>query len=513
MIKNKLLSYYNTNKRIILKKALIVFLIFCISFIAIINSPTSIWRNASDYTDTWVFQTIAYTMEKGGMPYLDSFDHKGPLLFIINYLGMRLNFSKGVWIIELLFVFGTFLILYKIARLFCRKITALASVLAAGVLLITFFSGGNYTEEYAMLFIAATLYIFLDFFINQKVSKLRWAICGACFACVCMLRPNMIAIWMVFCSVTFFSLIKNKKWKPLKDFVLFFIIGFLVTTLPVIIWLAAKNALTSCFEQYILFNLQYSTDNTRATNENRWNTLFYFCQSSIMVLVLAISAWICLQRNQKDRTIGTIHAAYLVLSLLLICISGQSYGHYGLILVPAIVFPLAYLLGHIEKHTNHANYHLVSAIGIYVFASLVAPIWLTQIKNTGTIYKHRHESQVNQGIQQIIDYIQETTTQNDKISVYGNMDMFYILARRLPASRYSYQYPIGSINPQIMDKYFEDLNEYQPAIIIIRKNADDNYYYQLDTQKMENFLSQNQYICNFETIYDKGKLLVYEKNH
>ena len=33
-------------------------------------------------TDSSVFRTVAMVMQQGGMPYLDSFDHKGPLLFV-----------------------------------------------------------------------------------------------------------------------------------------------------------------------------------------------------------------------------------------------------------------------------------------------------------------------------------------------------------------------------------------------------------------------------------------------
>lgn len=49
---------------------------------------------------------------------------------------------------------------------------------------IKFDEGGNFTEEYAMPFILWSLYIFLDYFLNEKVSGLRILLCGGMFAFV-----------------------------------------------------------------------------------------------------------------------------------------------------------------------------------------------------------------------------------------------------------------------------------------------------------------------------------------
>lgn len=110
-------------------------------------------------------------MRHGGMPYRDTFDHKGPLLYLLNYTGSLISYYKGVWFIELLMDFTAFFTLYKIARLCCGRILSLCCMLGDVSLLFEYFEGGNMTEEYAMVFIAGALYIFLDYFYMIKFQN------------------------------------------------------------------------------------------------------------------------------------------------------------------------------------------------------------------------------------------------------------------------------------------------------------------------------------------------------
>lgn len=60
--------------------------------------------------DTNVFHYVAAVMAKGGAMYRDTFDHKGPLLYFINYLGLKISYYSGAWLLEfvLLFVWVVF---------------------------------------------------------------------------------------------------------------------------------------------------------------------------------------------------------------------------------------------------------------------------------------------------------------------------------------------------------------------------------------------------------------------
>ena len=100
----------------------------------------------------------------------------------------------GLWIVELITLFISFAIMYKISRLKCGRLVSFGILLLSCAPLFQYFQEGNLTEEFALPFISASIYIFADYFLNERISKLRLLCCGFSFGAVCMLRVNMIPI-------------------------------------------------------------------------------------------------------------------------------------------------------------------------------------------------------------------------------------------------------------------------------------------------------------------------------
>ena len=100
----------------------------------------------------------------GKIPYLDFWDNKGPAIFYINALGLWLGSGSrwGVWSLEFLCIFGTLLILYRALSKRLGFGAALFGVMMAGLGLRVALGYGNYTEEYALLFNAVGLSLFLS---------------------------------------------------------------------------------------------------------------------------------------------------------------------------------------------------------------------------------------------------------------------------------------------------------------------------------------------------------------
>ncbi len=142
------------------KENIVMFLIsIVIAFFFLLNSPLHPWIKADAGVDSSVFKTIAMMMEKGYMPYKNSFDHKGPLLYILNWIGNNISAYNGIWEIELIFLAVTIFMIYKIARLSCKGNSAMIVMLVSLSLLFGYFDGGNLTEEYAMPFLTIGIFI------------------------------------------------------------------------------------------------------------------------------------------------------------------------------------------------------------------------------------------------------------------------------------------------------------------------------------------------------------------
>ena len=155
--------------------------------------------------------------------------------------------------------YAAFFFMYRTARLICDRLSSVISMSVSALLLSVYFEGGNLTEEYAMLFIACSLYIFLDYFLNDHITFFRLITCGFCLGCVCLLRINMISLWAVFCIAVLIRIIRQKSWEDLKKYLFPFVMGFMSIIAIFTVWLVYHHAFSSFFDQYFLFNLRYSS--------------------------------------------------------------------------------------------------------------------------------------------------------------------------------------------------------------------------------------------------------------
>lgn len=486
-----------------LENTAILILMMTLAFIFLLKSPLHPWIGADSGTDSSVFRTVAQMIERGYLPYRDTFDHKGPLLYAINYIGNKISPQYGIWGIEFVFMTVTFFALYKISRLKCHVGFSLIVTMVSISLLFQYFEGGNMTEEYAMPLIAVSIYIFLDYFINQKITKMRLFSCGFCFGATLMLRPNMISVWVVFCIYVLVYIAMNKSWDKLSYFVLWFFLGMSIIVVPIVIWLAINNDLSACWESYVIFNKKYTSgDSRRAMLANEWSSYFFFFNTIVFVLSFCTIAYLCkIKKKELDR----VYLIYMLITLLFICLSGREYNHYGMILIPAVAYPIASFASEIESiQSEHIVQILSTIIGIYFLSTIVLPNWLELVSSIPTTYVNKEEEHRSGLALNIRDIICEHTTEADSISVYGNWDYLYIVSERKHATRYSYQFPIGQVMPELMEEYMEQLEEEQPIIIVIEDgHFDDNIRTFLDDNQYNLVWSQNGDTMNGALVYAK----------
>ncbi|HMN62847.1 MAG TPA: glycosyltransferase family 39 protein [Anaerolinea sp.] len=114
--------------------------------------------------DYSIFQYVGERIREGQLPYRDVFDHKPPLIFYLDALGLTLGGGSrwGIWALQLIAVGSAGLLGYAaLKRVFGRFPAWLA---AAGFLLNLVFvhEGGNLTEEFALPFQFAAVYLLAD---------------------------------------------------------------------------------------------------------------------------------------------------------------------------------------------------------------------------------------------------------------------------------------------------------------------------------------------------------------
>lgn len=113
----------------------------------------------------------------------------------------------------------------------------------------------------------------------------------------------------------------------------------------------------------------------------------------------------------------------------------------------------------------------VSLLCLLIFTGCVEK-WFSGFKTMTSCYANRTNIERADVIGQVTDCIIRNSDENDEIIVWGNKNILYVLSGRMPASKYSYQFPLIDISGEIESEFFNDLKQNIPKLIVIYR--DDN---------------------------------------
>ena len=147
-------------------------------------------------SDNAMYLTMGTALARGYAPYTQIFDHKGPLLFLLQALPQALSGGysmTAVFIQQAVFLFVCLRVLARIAR--GLGVPPLGAQLAYLALIGPFVSGGNLTEEYASLFTCVGLLAALRVFGEGKAPDARrTSVCAhSCPSPRCKRSPEAVS--------------------------------------------------------------------------------------------------------------------------------------------------------------------------------------------------------------------------------------------------------------------------------------------------------------------------------
>ena len=471
--------------------SIIFLLVF--TFVFSMQCIPNIWTYEEAKKDSSVFRTVALLMDNGFIPYRDTFDHEGPLVYLINWLGMQIGYYKGIWWIEYIVLLFTFMYIYKIIRIFCGRWISYGMMLTVVASLYPLFDGGNETEEYAMPFLAVALYIYIKFFLSSYIHSLKVILCGICFGVVILLRPNMVTVWGVFSIGVLIKCLYDRQYRQIRSFLMFFLLGIFVVVVPILIWLYRERALNDFIYEYIFFNLRYSEMGIQQKGAWRNAIMDFISVHWILCMMIVIVSLL----KVKDDYLSWGHGICLIISLYAITVSGRSYVHYGMVLVPLYAYPFGILGRWLEKSLRKRKG--LACIVLYCLGILTFPDWARGITHMVNSYQYREEYELSSETASVVNYIKENTSINEKITVWGNWNIVYVLSHRLPASRYSYQSPIATVDPQIYYEYFIELEEKRPSLIVLKKDGKE--------KMLLEFIKEYHY----KQVFENGGIFIYSR--
>lgn len=310
---------------------------------ALVFSLVYSWSTSPLYqvmgSDSPFFELIGLGITQGKIPYVDLFDHKGPLLFFINALGFSFGIGKtGLFVLQVIFMTATFALLYKLALLFTSddKRKAFITVLLALLPLVDFITEGNQCEEWMLPFICLSLllscrYVLSGVRIHPVFHSLLY---GAMFAILFYIRPNdaVMQIGGIYFGL-FLIWIVRKEYRQILPNIGAFLGGCVIVSIPLWWYFIARDSVSDFIYGMIIHNLRYTGDALFT-----WGGI-----GMILIPAVCYSAiFIWTRKDVSRRELAYIFIPIFVFTVILV--GKRDYYHYLIPTVPALAISFAIAL-------------------------------------------------------------------------------------------------------------------------------------------------------------------------
>ena len=232
-----------------------------VTFFSVSTSPLYV----NEGMDSAIFKSMGLAMTQGKVPYVDLFDHKGPVLYFINALGQWIWQGRlGIFLLQIIAASISFIYLYKTTRLFLNGIQSVAIMVVSLFLFSGFYQSGNLCEEWILAFISPCLFLLLSDIVHgelKHVSPLYGFIYGICFGLAFFIRPNdALAILggALLGTICYAWFVKKENIIRICCDILAFLCGFVVVCIPIYVYFAYHHAINDFIYGLFVHNSLYS---------------------------------------------------------------------------------------------------------------------------------------------------------------------------------------------------------------------------------------------------------------
>ena len=242
----------------------IIFALFSFAFCYLYTQASPFhFYNASPDPNTYFSMGKGWV--NGYIPYRDTFDQKGPVLYIVYAIGYLLSNDNfyGMYVIQSIFLLVSMIIAYKLSRIFVSPACAFSlSVIYPALLGVLSFAGGT-AEDLVSTFQIAGLYLFVRYFRSGNQSNVRDSFLqGILIGLVFLIKFNLILFWFFPLMAVFIVLARERKYRLLLKHLGACCFGFILVLVPFACYFLLVKGFSDFIDCYFIFNFKYAAGNT-----------------------------------------------------------------------------------------------------------------------------------------------------------------------------------------------------------------------------------------------------------
>ncbi|MEI6266383.1 MAG: glycosyltransferase family 39 protein [bacterium] len=447
-------------------------------------SRLPVWLYPFD-SDHWIFYYVGKNWFHGGTLYLTAWDHKPPIIFLINGL-MSVILGDNIILHRILFSFvGLFSVylMYLLLKLVVPRFKLKSPQLAinTGILIFViltnvaqFTSSGNDTENFALPFLIGMILSYLSFRNSNKYWQLL--VSGICLSFMFFLKGNFLLLAMPIGFFVIFDNLKNIKKMFMDGFI--FGLPLFLHSLIWIVYFALHNGLQDFLIATFIFSAKYS-GSAWVGQLSSMKTFYFMVSLASPIIIIAPIYYFFLFKKGRKIAEYNFFALTLLFCFIAFFSVGLPYLYYFLIAMPIYTITAIYSI-----FSDHNSYRVVGKfIYTWFLCMFFAGIILLSIISMRQLPALSSENTNSEAIEykNIAQYVNKNTDTNDTVFANDYGGTFYRLSDRDSGSRFISASVLlldyrGNYGFHLNDLFISDAEKSKPKYVVVYKDKSSLYY-------------------------------------
>ena len=415
--------------------------------------------------DASVFLLIGRGIFQGSRPYLDLWDHKPPLTYVIHGLSESLLFWldpwAAVWVVSVLAVAGTGLIAYAIARRgwseWVAAATGVVTVLGLGTYLVSL--GGGMSETLAAPLLTGGVGLVLLEHPGPRRALVAGVLLGLALLASLQSIVGLAAVAVIV------AVVPSRRWLPAL------VVGGLIPLALTAAWLAATGALPAAWEALVDYNIAYRAAAASVAG-GMWEqisrpALAVIVLSLLYLVTLAAYGLLIVRRTPSSfaRRIVIVAFAWLLAAVAFTLYQGRFYSHYASIFVPPMALLAAQGVHALRRLAGRSVARLAAVAAPWIVVAAISSVVAMQ-QGAGLLEGERDNRTAVRSTAAVIDSL---STPHDPLFVWGLSPDIYLESHRTPLVRWVYLFPLttpGFSNSGQVLELLQCFQETPPSVVV-----------------------------------------------